>query len=88
MPCTTAGARELGTVLKEEFHLSFPFLFEFEGALLMCSESREAREIRIYECVEFPLKWRLKTVAMRNVVAADTDRERPPVSSKRGTVDR
>jgi hypothetical protein len=69
---TTGGARELGTVLKEEFHLSFPFLFEFEGALLMCPESREAGEIRIYECVEFPLKWRLKTVAMRNVVAADT----------------
>jgi hypothetical protein len=69
---TDAGARELGTVLKEEFHLSFPFLFEFEGTLLMCPETREAGEIRIYECVEFPLKWRLKTVAMRNVVAADT----------------
>ena len=69
---TDAGARELGTVLKEEFHLSFPFLFEFEGALFMCPETREAGEIRIYECRDFPLKWQLRTVAMRNVVAADT----------------
>jgi hypothetical protein len=65
-------ARESGTALKEDFHLSFPFLFEYEDALFMCPESREAGEIRIYECTEFPLKWRLRTVAMRNVVAADT----------------
>ena len=65
-------ARELGTALKEDFHLSFPFLFEYDGTLFMCPESREAGEIRIYECMEFPLKWRLRTVAMRNVVAADT----------------
>ena len=69
---TDAGARELGTVVKEDFHLSFPFLFEFEGTLFMCPESREVAEIRIYECVEFPLKWKLKTLAMRGVVAADT----------------
>ena len=69
---TSGTPRELGTVLQEDFHLSFPFLFEFEGGLYMCPESREAGEIRIYECVGFPLEWRLKTVVMRNVVAADT----------------
>ena len=69
---TDGTARELGTALKEQFHLSFPFLFEFDGGLFMCPESREAGEIRIYECVKFPLEWRLKTVAMRSVVAADT----------------
>ena len=69
---TDGTARELGTALKEDFHLSFPFLFEYDGALFMCPESREAGQIRIYECTEFPLQWRLRTVAMRNVVAADT----------------
>ena len=69
---TDGSARELGTALQEDCHLSFPFLFEFDGGLFMCPESREAGEIRIYECVEFPLKWRLKTVAMPGVVAADT----------------
>jgi hypothetical protein len=69
---TAGSAVELGTALKEDFHLSFPYVFEFDGSLFMCPESREAGEIRIYECVKFPLEWRLKTVAMRSVVAADT----------------
>jgi len=69
---TDGIARELGTALREDFHLSFPYLFEYDGGLFMVPESREAGQIRIYECVRFPLEWRLKTVVMRNVVAADT----------------
>ncbi len=69
---TDAGARDLGPVVNETFHLSFPYLFEFDGALFMCPESCEANEIRIYECTEFPLKWQLRGVAMHSVAAADT----------------
>jgi len=69
---TDGGARELGVVLKEDFHLSFPYLFTFDGKLFMCPESYEAKEIRIYECMEFPLKWKLAVVAMKNVTAADS----------------
>ncbi len=69
---TDRGARELGVALEENFHLSFPYLFTFDGRLFMCPESYEAREIRIYECVEFPLKWKLAVVAMKNVTAADS----------------
>jgi hypothetical protein len=67
-----AGARELGIALDEKFHLSFPFLFEYQGALYMCPESNAAREIRIYRCSKFPLEWTLEHVAMRNVSAVDT----------------
>jgi hypothetical protein len=66
------GAHELGIAVQEDFHLSFPFLFEWDGSLYMCPETRAAKEIRIYECTEFPLKWKLANVAMKNVVAADT----------------
>jgi hypothetical protein len=69
---TDTGARELGVVVKEDFHLSFPYLFTFDGKLFMCPESYEAKEIRIYECIEFPLKWKLAVVAMKNVTAADS----------------
>jgi hypothetical protein len=69
---TEDGARELGIAVQETFHLSFPFLFEWEGSLYMCPETRAAKEIRIYECTEFPLKWKLASVAKKNVVAADT----------------
>lgn len=67
-----AGASEVGIALEEPFHLSFPFLFEYDGELFMCPESVRAREIRIYRCTEFPLRWTLETVAMSDVVAADT----------------
>ena len=64
--------RFIGHALQEDFHLSFPFVFEHEGRRYMCPETNEAREIRIYECLEFPLQWALRSVAMRNVGAVDT----------------
>lgn len=64
--------RFIGHALEEEFHLSFPFVFEHGGKRYMCPETNEAREIRIYECVKFPLQWTLRSVAMRNVGAVDT----------------
>ena len=36
-------------VLREPFHLSFPFVFEYEGDVYMMPESSEAEEIRIYK---------------------------------------
>lgn len=66
------GAQRLGLALDEPFHLSFPYLFEHGGALYMCPESRDAREIRVYRCVDFPLGWRLEKVLMREVSAVDT----------------
>ena len=36
-------------VLREPFHLSFPFVFEYEGEVYMMPESSEAEEIRIYK---------------------------------------
>jgi hypothetical protein len=65
------GPRELGICLQEPFHLSFPFLFEFEGNLYMCPETNEAREVRVYRCDEFPLRWSLAAVLMHEIVAAD-----------------
>ncbi len=66
------GARRLGTVLEEDFHLSFPFVFEVDGTIYMCPESHKAGDIRLYECVEFPTVWRLHKILMTDVSAADT----------------
>jgi hypothetical protein len=63
---------ERGIALKEPFHLSFPFLFQYKNELYMCPETAESRQIRIYRCVEFPLKWTLHRVVMNNVSAVDT----------------
>jgi hypothetical protein len=69
---TDSGGILLGTALEESFDLSFPFLFEYEGELYMCPETSQNRDIRIYRCIEFPLRWGLANVIMENVAAADT----------------
>ncbi len=69
---TDQGPTELGFALQEPFHLSFPFLFEFDGELFMCPETGANRDIRVYRCTEFPLRWALHTVLMKDVDAFDT----------------
>jgi hypothetical protein len=69
---TRDGYTELGCALKEDFHLSYPFVFEDSTDLYMCPESQAAREIRLYKCVSYPLEWKLQRVLMKGVSAADT----------------
>jgi hypothetical protein len=65
-------AVERGIAVKEPFHLSFPFLFQYQGALHMCPEASVSGQIRIYRCTDFPLKWELQKVIMEGIPAADT----------------
>jgi hypothetical protein len=62
----------IGVVLEEDFHLSFPFVFEAYDEIYMVPESSQAREIRLYKCIDFPRTWELEHVMMENVSAADT----------------
>lgn len=66
------SARFLGRAITESFHLSFPYIFEHEGRLYMVPESAANQDIRLYECVDFPLHWRHVKTLMRDVSAADT----------------
>lgn len=67
-----SSVRELGIAIDEPFHLSFPYLFEYQGDLFMCPESSAAGQVRIYRCVRFPLEWTLERIVMKDVSAADT----------------
>jgi len=62
----------LGIVLEEAFHLSFPYIFRHESKIYMLPESADNMDIRIYESVEFPKKWKLRTIIKENVLAADS----------------
>jgi hypothetical protein len=44
-------------VLAEPFHLSYPQVFEWEGAHYMVPESHQARSIRLYRGDPFPSRW-------------------------------
>ena len=62
----------LGIALSEPFHLSFPYMFRYQDKLYLVPESSAQRDIRIYECVDFPLDWRLSQIALTQVSAVDS----------------
>lgn len=62
----------LGTALEESFHLSFPYIFEFNNEIYMVPESSKNRDIRLYKCQNFPLDWKLQEVLIDNIDAADS----------------
>lgn len=48
-------------VLKEDFHLSFPFVFEDNGGVYMIPESGHDKAIRLYRCIDENLQqWKLE----------------------------
>ena len=69
---TPSGYEAIGVVLEEDFHLSFPFIFEYENEIFMCPETHEKKEIRLYKCIDFPRKWEFHMTLMKNVSAVDT----------------
>ena len=65
-------AMRVGNALVEPFHLAFPFLFRFESKIYMLPETSENRDIRVYESIEFPLRWKLRKILMKDIFAADS----------------
>lgn len=59
-------------VLEKDYHLSYPFLFEWDGKNYMIPESRANRTIDLYECTTFPTEWKFKKCLVENVSAVDT----------------
>jgi len=70
---TKDSCKEIGIALKEDFHLSYPFIFKHENEIYMCPETHDSKEIRIYKCVEFPLRWEISKILMSDVSAVDTN---------------
>ena len=68
----TGLLEESRPVLEADYHLSYPFLFEFDGDRYMIPESAEARRIDLYRAVEFPGDWERVGTLMDDVVAYDT----------------
>lgn len=58
-------------VVQEPFHLSYPFLFEFEGTLWMLPEMSGNQSIHVYRCMDFPFKWKRETCLMSSLQAGD-----------------
>lgn len=46
-----------GVVLDEPFHLSYPYVFEWEGEYYLIPETFETQSIRLYRATDFPRGW-------------------------------
>lgn len=59
-------------ILKEDYHLSYPCIFERNGKVYMMPESGAGNVLTIYESIKLPDLWRKKEVVKDGVKYADT----------------
>jgi hypothetical protein len=58
-------------VLERDYHLSYPFLIDFDRQLYMVPETGEKRTVELYRCIDFPNRWRLEKVLLRDAWFVD-----------------
>ena len=46
-----------GIVLREDYHLSYPYVFEHNGTYYMMPDISGIKGVRLYRAVEFPQRW-------------------------------
>lgn len=59
-------------VLREPFHLSYPQVFEWDGAIWMVPESRQDEAVHLYVAEAFPAGWRRVATLLRGPFADAT----------------
>ena len=64
--------KDLGIIIEEDFHLSYPFIFKFESNVYLIPESSNNNDIRLYKCDSFPDQWSLHSIILDQVSAADS----------------
>jgi hypothetical protein len=58
-------------VLEREYHLSYPFVFEWKGNYYMLPETAANKTVELYRAKSFPFVWQLEKVLMTDVRAKD-----------------
>ena len=52
------------TVLREPFHLSYPYVFQSDGTYYMVPETGQAGEVRLYRAAAFPYEWQFERLIL------------------------
>ena len=58
--------------LKKNYHLSYPFLFRYNGDIFLIPETHQKKRLEIYKCIKFPFKWKLFSTGFTNKSLVDT----------------
>ena len=59
------------TVLEKAYHLSYPFVFEWEGSMYMLPETSSNGTVELYKATVFPYQWELAAVLMKDIALID-----------------
>ena len=59
-------------ILEKPYHLSYPFVFQWQNTYYMIPETMDNRTIELYRCTQFPGNWEFVMNLMANVQAVDT----------------
>lgn len=60
------------SIIKSDYHMSYPFLFEHDDQLYMMPETCGAKRVELWKCVEFPDRWERDRTLLDDVIAADS----------------
>ena len=60
-----------GIVIREDFHMSYPYIFEQNKNIYCIPETYQANQVRLYKAIDFPKKWKLEKVLIDNYAGID-----------------
>ncbi len=61
-----------GLVLEESFHLSYPYVFQWQAHYYMIPETRSTRSVRLYKARQFPYVWEFEKTILKGRRFADS----------------
>jgi len=63
--------KNIKTIMSKQYHLSYPFIFNYKNEIYLLPESITKKEIILYKAVEFPFAWEKEAVLIRNFACSD-----------------
>lgn len=67
----TGRAGSASVALERDYHLSYPFVFEWKGAHYMIPETEGQRRVELFRARRFPLEWEFDRVLLDDTPAVD-----------------
>lgn len=67
----TKGWQYQQVIIDEPFHLSYPYVFKWDGDYYLIPESFEADSVRLYKATDFPYEWEFVTTLVDDTALVD-----------------
>ena len=58
-------------ILERPYHLSYPFIFEYQDEMYMLPETAANRTLELYRCLHFPDQWQFAKTLMTDIYFVD-----------------